>query len=133
MTTDVKMGILESVRERRRVAVFDMKHLRKVLVVGGMERTNDENIRESFRNKTSLLERKKQSTLTWFGHMERMNEGRLAKNRLRRRLGNGVQELLEQKGFSFGEYKRMARNWSDWKIIVYGVETWRVSKKWSRL
>ena len=67
-------------------------------------------------NKASLLERVDQSTLRWFGRLERMDEGRLTK-RIYRGEGGGFGKLEEQRGFSFGSARLPRRD--NRKIIIW--------------
>ena len=66
-------------RERRRVGVFDFKCLRKVKGVGVMQIIRNKDTIGRCENKACLLERVDQSTLRWFGQIERTGEGRLTK------------------------------------------------------
>ena len=58
-----------------------------VLVLGVMDRIMDRDIRERCGNRAYLLKRVNQSTLSWFGHKERMDEQRLTKRICRTEVG----------------------------------------------
>ena len=73
----------------------------------------------------------KKKVLGWFGHLERMNEDRLASKvwkstvngtrpRGRPRAGwvNGVLNGLHDRGLSFEQGKERAQDRSEWKTIV---------------
>ena len=59
-------------KERRMVNVFNIRFLKKLWGVEVMGRYRNRGIRRGYGNNASLLERVNRDTLSWFGHMERM-------------------------------------------------------------
>ena len=74
-----------------------------------------------------------QNALRWFGHIERIEEGRLrltmwiymakvdgvrGKGRSRRRWKDGIREIRKLRGFNLGEREKSARDRDDWNMIV---------------
>ena len=65
--------------ERRRLNVFEMKCLRSMAGVTLRDRINNDEVRLRTGMEKRLEERVDARVLRWFGHMERMDEGRLVK------------------------------------------------------
>ena len=67
------------VKERKRLDVMEMKCLRSMCGISIRDRVRNEVIRKKVRVNEKLSERIDKRVLTWFGHVERMNDCRLTK------------------------------------------------------
>ena len=65
--------------ERRKVNVLEMKCLRSLVGVSRMDRAKNEEVRRRAGIGRELASRVDQRVLKWFGHLERMDESRLAR------------------------------------------------------
>ena len=65
--------------ERRKVNVLEMKCLRSLVGVSRMDRVRNEEVRRRARIERELASRADQRVLRWFGHVERMDEYRMAR------------------------------------------------------
>ena len=65
--------------ERRKVNVLEMKCLRSLVGVSRMDRIGNEEVRRRAGIERELASRVDQRVLRWFGHVERMDESRLAR------------------------------------------------------
>ena len=65
--------------ERRKVNVHEMKCLRNLVGVSRMDRVRNEDGRRRAGIGRELASRVDQRVLRWFGHVDRMDEGRLAR------------------------------------------------------
>ena len=72
-----RITVMSNVKERRRVDVFDIKGLRKVLQVYVMNRIRNRDIRG--KGTGVVLERADQSILKWYAHIDKMYDGKLTK------------------------------------------------------
>ena len=68
--------------ERRKVNVLEMKCLRSLVGVSRMDRVRNEEVRRGARIERELASRADQRVLAWFGHVERMDEYRMARSLL---------------------------------------------------
>ena len=59
--------------------VFEMMRLRNMCGIRRVNRVRNAIIRERCGNELSVLEKIDRNVLKWFGHVERMGEGRLVK------------------------------------------------------
>ena len=64
--------------ERRKVNVLEMKCLRSLVEVSRMDRVRNEEVRRRAGIETDLANRADQRVLRWFGHVEKMDEYRMA-------------------------------------------------------
>ena len=65
--------------ERIKVNVLEMKCLRSLFGVSRMDRVRNEEMRRRAGIERELASREDQRVLRWFGHMERMDEYRMAR------------------------------------------------------
>ena len=65
--------------ERRKVNVLEMKCLRSLVGVSRMDRVMNEEVRRRAGIERELASRGDQRVLRWFGHVERMDEYRMAR------------------------------------------------------
>ena len=68
--------------ERRKVNVLEMKCLRSLVRVSRMDRVRNEEVCRRTGIKSELASRADQRVLRWFGHVERMDECRMARREL---------------------------------------------------
>ena len=65
--------------ERRKVNVLEMKCLRSLVGVSRMDRVGNEAVRRRAVIERELASRADQRVLRWFGHVERMDDYRMAR------------------------------------------------------
>ena len=65
--------------ERRKVNVVEIKCLRRLVGVSRMDRVRNEEVRRRAGIERELASRSDQRVLRWFGHVERMNDYRMAR------------------------------------------------------
>ena len=119
--------------ERKRLDVFEMRCLRSMVGVTLMDRVRNEEVRERAGVSVPLSARVDRMTLRWFGHMERMEEGRIVKRvmnaeaegirdrgRPRFRWMDSVKRAVEVRGKSVREAREIASSRSDWRTFVDG-------------
>ena len=75
--------------ERRKVNVLEMKCLRSLVGVSRMDRVMNEDVRRRAGIEKELASRADQRVLRWFGHVERMDEYRMARRVLMAEVGGG--------------------------------------------
>ena len=75
--------------ERRKVNVLEMKCLRSSVGVSRMDRVRNEEVRRRAGIETELASRADQRVLRWFGHVERMDEYRMARSVLMAEVSGG--------------------------------------------
>ena len=68
--------------DRRKVNVLEMKCLRSLVGVSRLDRFRNEKVRKRGRTERQLASRADQRALRWFGHVERMDEYRIARRAL---------------------------------------------------
>ena len=75
--------------ERRKVNVLEMKCLRNLVGVPQMDRVRNEEVRRRAGIERELVSRAEQRVLRWFGHVERMDEYRMARRVLMAEVSGG--------------------------------------------
>ena len=75
--------------ERRKVIVLEMKCLRSLVGVSRMVRVRNEEVRRRARIERELASRADQRVLRWFGHVERIDEYRMARRVLMAEVNGG--------------------------------------------
>ena len=75
--------------DRRKVNVLEMKYLRSLVGVLRMDRVRNEKVRRRAGIERELASRADQRVLRWFGHVERMDEYRMARNVLMAEVSGG--------------------------------------------
>ena len=65
--------------ERRKVNILEMKCLRNLVGVSRMDRVRNEEVHRRAGKERELASRVDQRVLRWFGHVERMDEYRMAR------------------------------------------------------
>ena len=99
-----------------------------------VDRLRNEEVRRRAGVPYELAERVDESVLRWFGHVERMDEGRLTKRvwrgevdgsrvRGRPRYGwtDGVRRALRARSVSLEEARDRVRDRNEWRMIVKSV------------
>ena len=77
------------IAERRKLNVLEMKCLRSLVGVSGMDRVRNEEVRRRAGIEMELASRADQRVLRWFVHVERMDEYRMARRVLMAEVGGG--------------------------------------------
>ena len=75
--------------EKRKVNVLEMKCLRSLVGVSRIDRVRNEDMRRRAGIKRELASRADQRVLRWFGHVERMDEHRMARRVLMAEVSGG--------------------------------------------
>ena len=75
--------------ERRKVNALEMKCLRRLIGVSRMDRVTNEEVRRRAGREKELVGRADQRVLRWFGHVERMDEHRMASRVLMAKVSGG--------------------------------------------
>ena len=117
-------------RERQKLNVFEMRCLRSMCGVSRWDRLRNEEVRERTGVTMELPNRVDRNVLRWFGHVERMEDGRLLKRvvnarvdgrggRGRPRYGwiDGVKKALNGR-MDVSEARECARNRNEWRRMV---------------
>ena len=117
--------------ERRKVNVLEMKCLRSLVGVSQMDRVRNEEVRRRAGIERELASRADQRALRWFGHVERMDEYRMARRVLmpksvgrvrgRPRLGwmDGVKVALGNRGMTVEAARQCLKDRKAWGALVH--------------
>ena len=113
---------------RTKVQAVQMDNLRGMLGVRRIDKMRNERIRELCGVKKGMNERINECVLSWFGHMERMEESRLVKRvysgecegnnafgRPKKKWIGSVRDCLGKRGMNLDEARRMVGNRSEWR------------------
>ena len=115
--------------ERRKVNVLEMKCLRHLVGVSGMDRVRNEEVRRKAEIEMQLASIADQRVLRWFGHVERMDDYRMVRRMLmtevsgarvpgRPRLGwmDGVKVALGNRGMTVEAARKTGKSGEPWYI-----------------
>ena len=115
--------------ERIKVSVLEMKCLRSLVQVSRMDRVRNEELRRRAGIERELASRADPRVLRWFGHVERMDEYRMARivlmaevsgGRIRGRplLGfmDGVKVALGNRGMTVQAARKIEKSGEPWYI-----------------
>ena len=118
--------------ERRKVNVLEMKCLRSLVLVPRMDRVRNKEVRRRAGIERELASRADQRVLRWFGHVDRMDEYRIAKRVLmaevsegrvrgRPRLGwmDGEKVALGNRGMTVEAARQCAKDRNAWRALVH--------------
>ena len=118
--------------ERRKVNVLEMKCLRSFVGVSRMDRVRNDQVRGRAGTERELASRADQRVLRWFGHVEIMDEYRMARKVLmaevsggrvrgRPRLGwmDGVKVALGNRGMTVEAARQCAKDRKAWRALVH--------------
>ena len=117
--------------ERKKLNVREMRCLRSMCGVTWMDRVRNEEVRRRTGVTRQLADRAEQGVLRWFGHVERMAEGRLVKKitrsdvrgvrpRGRPRTGwmDSVKRALDARGLSVAQGRMIVHDRNAWRAVV---------------
>ena len=118
--------------ERRKVNVLEMKCLRSLVGVSRIDRVRNEEVRMRAGIERELASRADQRVLKWFGHVERMDEYRMARRVLmaevsggrvrdRPRFGwmHGVKLTRGNRGLMVEAERQFAKDRKEWIAMVH--------------
>ena len=118
--------------ERRKVNFLEMKCLKSLVGVSRMGRVRNEEVRRRAGIERELASRADQRVLRWFGHVERMDEYRMARKvlmeevsggrvrgRPRLRWTDGVKVVLGNKGMTVEAARQCAKDRKAWRALVH--------------
>ena len=118
--------------ERRKVNVLEMKCLRSSVGVSRMDRVRNEEVHWRDGIERELASRADQRVLRWFGHVERIDENRMARRMLmakvsggwvqgRLRLGwmYGMKVALGNRGMMVEAVQQCVKDWKEWRALVH--------------
>ena len=118
--------------ERKKVNVLEMKCLRSLVGVSRMDGARNEEVHRRAEIERELVSRADQRVLRWFGHVERMDEYRMARKVLmakvsggwvrgRPRLGlmNGVKVALGNRGMMVEAVRQCTKERKVWRALVH--------------
>ena len=118
--------------ERRKVNVLEMKCLRSLVGVSRMDRVRNEEGRRRARIEMELVNRADQRVLRCFGHVERLDEYRMAKRVLmaevcggrvrgRPRLDwmDGLKVALDNRGMTVEAARQCDKDRKAWRALVH--------------
>ena len=88
--------------ERRKVNVLEMKCLRSLVGVSRMDRVRNEEVRRRAGIERKLASRADQRVLRWFGHVERMDDYRMARRVLMTEVSGGRVRGSPRVGWIYG-------------------------------
>ena len=112
--------------ERIKVNVLEMKCLRSLVGLSRMDRVRNEEVRRRAGIERELASRADQGVLSWFGHVERMDEYRMGRSVLMAevsggpRLGwmDGVKVALGNRGMLVEAALQCAKDRKEWRDLV---------------
>ena len=117
---------MRSAEERRKVNVLEMKCLRSLVGVSPMDRVRNEEVRRRAGIERKFASRADQRVLRLFGHVERMDDYRMARRVLgrvrgRQRLGwmDGVKVALGNRGMTVEAARQCAKDRKEWRALVH--------------
>lgn len=119
-----------SISQKDKIQAMEMKYLRRVLGVTKEDRIRNIQIREELGVKpvTHFIEMRQ---LSWWGHIQRMNNNRQVKlvyearpqtkrkrGRPRKTWNQEISRILQEKGKTWEEAKKLAKNRKEWKKFI---------------
>ena len=120
-------------KERSRIMAVQMDILRGLLGIRRMDKVLNARIRELSGVTKGVYERFDEDVRRWFGHVERMENDRIAKRvyvggctgsssvgRPRKRLIDTEKDCLEKRGLDVREARRMVHDRSVWRGFMRG-------------
>ena len=118
--------------ERRKVNVLEMKCLKSLVGVSRMNRVRNKEVRRRAGIERELASTEDQRVLKWFGHVERMDEYRVARRMLmaevsggrvrwRPRLGwmDGVKVALGERVMTVEAARQFPKDRKEWRALVH--------------
>ena len=123
------MGVSE--QQRSKIQASEMKYLRRVKGVTRQDRIRNDDIREELEIQ-SIGEFIEQRQMSWWGHLQRMKDsipvkriwetkmhGKRKKGRPKKSWDSTVNDILQKKGKTWTEAKKLAQNRQEWTKFVY--------------
>ena len=117
-----------------KMTAVEMRYLRRTVGKTRRDRVRNEQIREEVKQEKSLSDTVEERQLKWFGHVQRMDEGRklrqvqgmgvegrIGRGRPRITWQNRIGRIGEKRGKTIVEMKRMARDRKLWRRWITGV------------
>ena len=117
--------------DKKRLDVMEMRCLRSMCGVTRWDRIRNEEIRRRTGVLLELSKRAEQKGLRWFGHVERMDEGRMVKRitgsrtrgvrkrgKPRMTWGEGIRNSLRERGVEVEQGRVIARDRREWRRLV---------------
>ena len=109
--------------ERRKVNVLEMKYLRSLVGVSQMERVRNEEVRRRAGIEKELVSRADQRVFRWFGHVERIDEYRMARRVLMAEVSagrlRGRPRLGDCDGVTVEAARQCAKDRKEWRALVH--------------
>ena len=104
--------------ERRKVNVLEMKCLRNLVGVSRRDRVRNEEVRRRAGIEMELASKADQRVLTWFGHVERMDEYRMARRVLMAEVSRGQVRGRSRLGWMDGVKVALGNRGMTWRLRV---------------
>ena len=117
--------------ERRKVNVLEMKCLRSLVGVSRMDRVGNEEVRRRAGIDRELASRTDQRVLRWFGHVEKMDDYRMARRVLMAEVSGGrvrgrprlgwmkVKVALGNRGMTVEAARQCAKDRKAWRALAH--------------
>ena len=112
---------------------MEMRCLRSMCGISIRDRVRNEEVRKKVQVNEKLSERIDKRVLTWFGHVERMNDGRMTKRvyksevsgtrlrgRPRLRWKDGVKRTMQSMNVSMKDAYELVHERDQWRMLVRG-------------
>lgn len=122
-------------RQRSKIQAIEMKYLRKVRSVTRKDRIRNDIIRKNLQIQ-SMQEFIEQRQLSWWGHLQRMNndipvkkiwesrtQGKRNRGRPKETWNKIVEHILQRKGSTWERAKQLAQDRKKWSAFVYDKKT----------
>lgn len=119
-------------KQKQKIQTAEMKYLRRVVGKTKRDKIRNQTIRTSL-DIQPLQDRVYQAQLRWFGHLNRMDDQRIAKRAWEARLGgldrnrprgrprktwdDSIQELLKNRKVTWERAKKMSLNRKEWRAL----------------
>lgn len=120
-----------SQQQRSKIQASEMKYLRRVKGVTRQDRIRNDFIREELEIQ-SIMEFIEQRQISWWGHLQRMKDtvpvkriwetkiqGKKMKGRPKKSWESAVKDILQKRGTTWEEAKKLAQNKKEWTKFVY--------------
>ena len=109
--------------ERRKANVLEMKCFRNLFGVSRMDRVRSEEVRRRAGIERELASRADQRVFSWLGHVERMDEYRMARRVLMAEVSGGWVRGRPRFGCMGGvkveTARQCAKDWKEWRALVH--------------